>query len=273
MRINSRRFFLSVFSLFLLADPSIASERIIALAPNVAEIVSDLLGPARQSELVGVEEFSDRPASLKSLPKVGSLVHINPEAVLRLKPSLVIASRDGNVQNQMERLSKLGLRVEVVESRSVLEIRSTVLRLGKVLNAESRAQQLVQGLDQSLEGLRSKRPKRSLKIFVELGRQPLVTVGKDTLIHEGLILLGHQTVFSTESIQYPTVSREAVLKRKPDLVLILVHRQLPNQDSKNFWKSAGIPTLESADDRLLRPTPSWVDGLGELSKRIAEMNL
>ena len=107
--------------------------RVVALAPSLAELVAAMLGPQELDRLVGVTEQSDHPASLKSKKQVGPFHRFNLEAVMALKPDLVLATREGNPKDRVERLRELGIPVVVVSGGNFREIADSMRLVGRAL--------------------------------------------------------------------------------------------------------------------------------------------
>src|SRR5206468_11841757 len=94
-------------------------ERIVSLAPNITELLFALgLG----DRVVGVTEFCNYPPEALRLPKVGGFVNPNAEAILALRPELVVATPNVGNRAFVERVMAVGARVEVVQARNVEEI-------------------------------------------------------------------------------------------------------------------------------------------------------
>ncbi|MBW1984949.1 MAG: ABC transporter substrate-binding protein, partial [Deltaproteobacteria bacterium] len=79
------------------------AQRVIALAPNITEIIFAL---GQEQRLKGVTTYSDYPEQAKAYPKVGSYVHLDLEKIVSLKPDLCIAIKDGNPRSVITRLEK-----------------------------------------------------------------------------------------------------------------------------------------------------------------------
>ncbi|MEK7690795.1 MAG: helical backbone metal receptor, partial [Bdellovibrionota bacterium] len=101
MRSNFRSIWIAL-ALFVPAGPlesviAQAADRIVVLAPSLGEIVADILPKGEvQKRLVGAVDGTDRPDWLKMVPRVGGFSRFDLEAVLALKPDLVLATEDGN---------------------------------------------------------------------------------------------------------------------------------------------------------------------------------
>jgi iron complex transport system substrate-binding protein len=93
-------------------------QRVVALAPSITEIIFAL---EQQHRLKGVTLFSDFPDAAKKLPKVGSYVHLDLEKIVALRPDLVIATKDGNPKEVIDRLEALKIPVYVVDPREYIQ--------------------------------------------------------------------------------------------------------------------------------------------------------
>src|SRR5437763_6450774 len=117
------------------AEP-LAPKRIVTLAPSCSEVVDALgLGGA----IVGVTEYNDWPPRTKNLPSVGSYVNVNVEAVVALRPDVVVATDDGNPPAALRRLERAGLRVVTLNLHGFDDIQRSVLSLGRLVGREAEA--------------------------------------------------------------------------------------------------------------------------------------
>jgi iron complex transport system substrate-binding protein len=91
-------------------------QRIVSLLPSLTEIVCELGACER---LVGVDRYSNHPAWVKSLPNLGGLDDINVEAVLALRPDVVLVAPSSRVS---DRLQALGLKVVTLEATSSADV-------------------------------------------------------------------------------------------------------------------------------------------------------
>src|SRR5438132_13912740 len=82
--------------------------RVVTLAPSLSEIV---LALGAGDRLAGVTRFDDDPRTAK-LPRIGGYNDPQPEAVLELKPDLVLAEPAPANRGPVETLARLGVPVE-----------------------------------------------------------------------------------------------------------------------------------------------------------------
>ncbi|MFL5815792.1 MAG: helical backbone metal receptor, partial [Bdellovibrionia bacterium] len=109
--------------------------RVVTLAPSLGELASDLLGESIE-RIVGVSDYTDYPPALTKVKNVGSYARFNLEAVVALKPDLVLATSDGNSRDQIDHLRELHLPVLVVKTSSFSEIDQSIEILAKALDEQ-----------------------------------------------------------------------------------------------------------------------------------------
>src|SRR3989304_5418149 len=162
-RIGSRFFyFLSLGSLWLIIFIFLSStafsspiERIVSLAPNITEI---LYAIELEDKIVAVTNFCDYPPKAKEKPKIGGMSNPSVEAVVSLKPDIVVMTTDGNPKEFEERLRALGIRTYVFRARRLSELAGGVRHLGAELGVREKAEEFARATEAALNNFRSKTP-------------------------------------------------------------------------------------------------------------------
>ena len=248
--------------------------RVIALAPNITEIVFAL---GQGQRLVGVTQFSDFPPQATNLPKVGSYVHLDLEKIVALRPELCIAIKDGNPKVVIDRLDALGIPVYAVDPRDLDTVMETIQQIGALLGAQERASDLVGDMQRRIkrvEALVAKATHRP-RVFFQIGISPIVSVGTDTFINELIVKAGGQNLAAGRT-PYPRFSREQVLTLAPDIIIITsMARRAAFEKVRAEWNQwPDLPAVKQQqifieDTNLFdRPTPRLVNGLELLVKLI-----
>jgi iron complex transport system substrate-binding protein len=97
--------------------------RIISLSPAMTETLYSFgLG----GRIVGVTNVCDRPADARKKPKVGAMSNPSLEAIVALKPDLVVMSRDGNPKELMERLARFKINTYLISANLPLVVISVL---------------------------------------------------------------------------------------------------------------------------------------------------
>ncbi len=193
------------------------AKRIVALAPHIAE---SLYAAGAGDKLVGTVDYSDYPPEAKKLARVGGYSRIDLEAVAALRPDLVLAWESGNNMTQVNKLKALGLTVYVSQPNKMENIADQLERLGQLAGTEAVAKPAAERFRQKLESLRkANAAKPKVRVFYQIWKAPLMTVGGPQIISDAIKLCGGENVFGHLGKMAPTVSVEAVLEADPEAIV------------------------------------------------------
>lgn len=195
-------------------------ERIVCLTEETTETLY-LLGEERR--IVGISGYTVRPPrARREKPRVSAFLSAKNEAILALKPDLVLGFSD--LQADIGRdLAKAGLNVVLFNQRSVDEILSTVLMLSSMVGATERGQRLVDDLERNLEAVRTaaKRLPKRPRVYFEEWDDPMISGIR--WVSELVEIAGGIDVFSelsrSQAATGRIVSSEAVVKGAPDVMI------------------------------------------------------
>jgi len=243
-----------------------ATERILALAPHVCEI---LYAIGAGDEIVGGVDYCDYPEPAKHLPRVGDYTGINLEAALRLKPTMAVISGSSR---QQEQLQALGIRVVRSAPQSVEAVLADIRRLGRLTGHARKAMVLATNMQQRLDRLTKARRGTSKRAFYEVWNDPLQTVGGKGFINDLLQRAGLENVFASIPLETPRVNIEAVLHAAPDVIIIpSEHRDIAAR--RRFWKhwlGENIRIIVVNPDLIHRPGPRIIDGIEALRQAMGD---
>lgn len=194
-----------------------AAQRIVSLSPHLTEL---LYAAGAGSRVVGAVEHSDYPAQAKALPRVGSEAGINLEAVLTLRPDLVVAWPNAGSLKAVNRLAELGLPVFRSEPRTLEDIARTLERLGVLAGTRESAHAAADAFRARRAGLEMRYSGRpTVRVFYQVWERPLQTVNGEHVISKVIELCGGENVFAGLPLIAPEVDREALLRASPDVVI------------------------------------------------------
>ncbi|MDY0360814.1 MAG: ABC transporter substrate-binding protein [Desulforegulaceae bacterium] len=249
-------------------------ERIIPMAPNLVETVYAL----KKGDLVcGVPMFTVYPENVLKKPVVGGFLNPSFEKILKLSPDLVI------VQGKFDAFEKFSKKYKIeilrVNMDSLESIYSGILLIGKKLSCEKEAINLTQKIKSDLK------PDKNIqfkKVFLCIGRlndspRQISTAGSKSFLSEILYICGGINIFSDIEKNYLVVSKEEILKRRPEIIIdILPGEEITpekNEKIKNMWKSLFPKKFIKEENihvltnkRLLIPGPGIVE-TAEIFKR------
>lgn len=245
-------------------------QRIISLTPHLTEL---LFAVGAGAQLVGVDSASDYPAAARTLPRVGDYSRIQFERILALKPDLVLVWVGGNRAADIHGLKEMGVPVLHTQATRLDDV-ARLLRLigqasGHAAAGEAAARDFSVRLAALKEGSARQPP---VSVFYQVWDRPLMTVGGTHWISDALTVCGARNVFADLRGLSPVVSREAVLKRAP--ALIVSGSDAP--DMRRPWQRfASLPAVKNDAfvrvdaDRLHRLTPRLLEGVAELCAAVA----
>ncbi len=259
-----------LFLLFLAAALSVqaaqAKERVISLAPHLTEMVYAL---GAGDQLVGVMRFSDYPAEAKKLPVIGDAYALNYEQIVAAKPTLVLAWKGGTPEKQIEKLRSLKLNVEVINTDTLKDIPHSMANIARKLNAPNASMSVNALFERDLKTLQTRYlAAKPVKVFYEIWSQPLMTVGSKHPISEAIELCGGVNVFKDVAQPVPTVSREALLARKPQLLLSAAGDDIKPQKTAGETLFPKLPHHTINGDLISRMGPRFLQGVKQMCEAI-----
>ncbi|WP_269448075.1 vitamin B12 ABC transporter substrate-binding protein BtuF [Mangrovibacter phragmitis] len=222
--------FLRVFALLLFPAWLMAAPRVITLSPGNTELAF-----AAGITPVAVSAWSDYPPAAKSIEQVANWQGINLERIVALKPDLVIAWQGANAQRQVGQLSALGIHVLWLDPQNVSQVADAIRHLAAWSPHPEQALKAADTLMSQFAALEKRYAATPRKrVFLQFGGQPLFTTGQHSIQNQVLQVCGGDNVFANSAVPWPQVSREQVLARKPQVILVTGDEtQIPKIEQ--FW--------------------------------------
>jgi iron complex transport system substrate-binding protein len=251
---------------------SAPAQRIVSLAPHLTEL---LFAAGAGSQIVGVVEHSDYPAAASRIAQVGASKSVSHEALIALKPDLVLAWHSGNGAHLITRLRELGLTVYANEPKKLPDIaralRDFGLLSGHAEIGDAAAEEFMQTYTQLLRTFADREP---VTVFYQVWNQPLITMNGEHLISAVIELCGGRNVFADAIPIAPRINVESVLRLDPDAIVASGMADA-RPDWLDMWKA--WPTLKAVrnqqlyfvpPDLLQRHTPRLLDGAKMLCEQL-----
>jgi len=236
-----------------------APERIVSLAPSITETLFAL---GAGSEVVGVSQYSDYPAAARRLPRVGTYLTPNVEAIVGLRPTLIIGLSSSANLRAMRALETMGYATLTVGEGSLADIELTITRIGHRVGRDRQAAELIADLRRHFASVQERlKNADSPKVLMLVGHQPMVAVGSSSFLSE-LIAMAHGTNIAVNSGEtWPRLSMEYVIATAP---AVIIDGQMGDDPVSpgNFWQQyPTIPAVKRhrlygyAEDPILKPGP------------------
>jgi iron complex transport system substrate-binding protein len=248
------------------------ARRIVSLAPSLTE---SLFAIGAGHAVAGVTTYCTYPAEAAAKPKVGGMVNPSHEAIIALRPDLILLTMEGNVREDFDRLAALGTPVFVSNPRSFEGIRLSLAQLGVLTGRSAAAAALAETLAAArAEVLRTvSGPKVRTLLIVSI--RPLIVAGRETFLNELLETAGAANLAARFPSTYPTLSRESVVLDDPEMLLVasdviaeprLVFEEFPEWESLSAARHNRIHRVDA--DIVSRPGPRSVEALRTLARLV-----
>ena len=235
-------------------------QRIVSLLPSLAETVCEL---GQCQRLVGVDRYSDFPASLKQLPQVGGGLDPNIEMIVALRPDVVLMATSSRAG---ERLRALGLKVVALEPKTHADVQRVMLKIGQLLEVPD-AQKIWRHIDAAVMAAAQSIPAgaRGARVYFEVNQGPYAA-GESSFIGETLTRLGARNIVPAALGPFPKLNPEFIVRANPDLIMV-GERNVEGMAQRPGWSGIRavreqrvcvFPVAES--DTLVRPGPRMAEG-------------
>jgi iron complex transport system substrate-binding protein len=192
-------------------------QRIISLLPPLTETVCALGECAR---LVATDRYSNWPDSVKALPKTGGLEDPLIEAIVRLRPDLVLLSSSQRITG---RLRELGIESFALDTQTYAHISRVITVIGRILDVPERAAALNRRIDSEVREIAAQAIARrrgvAPSVYFEVDPGPYAA-GAESFIGEVLTRLGARNIVDASLGPFPKLNPEYVVRRNPDVIFI-----------------------------------------------------
>ena len=253
----------------VLAEPA---RRIVSLAPHITEI---LFAAGAGERVVGVVAYSDYPEAARALPQVGGYTQIDLEAIVGLRPDLVIGWRSGNRDAPLARLPATGIPAFLNEPPNLDDVARSLEQVGRLAGSEDAARAAATAFRARHAALAARHASQPpVRTFYQIWDRPLMTINDEHLIADVIRLCGGSNVFGSLTQLAPTIGVEAVLAANPEAIVAS-----GMGDARPEWLDqwARWPQLEATrrdnlffipPELIQRHTPRILDGAERLCAQL-----
>jgi iron complex transport system substrate-binding protein len=246
-------------------------ERIIPIFASNTEIVASL---GLAGKIVGIEAYTRYPTEVLDRPLVGGRLGFSVDAMVALKPDLVVVTPSRQAANQLiDPMERLGIPIIVLLQRNVPEILANIRLMAKVAGAEARGEVVAAGMEQRIDRVRQRVEGRAvpstIMITGRLGNGLMLVAREGTYTGDAVLRAGARFALpGTAAIAQ--VSPEAILNADPDVLLWAgSEKGLKELIARAGWsemravKSGRAHAVDRAE--LLIPGPRTIDGIEHLA--------
>lgn len=246
-------------------------QRIVSILPSLTETVCEL---GHCNRLVGVDRYSNFPASVQKLPQVGGGLDPNVEAIVALRPDVVLMAKSSRVG---ERLEALGVKVVALEPKSHADVQRVMLKIGQLLEVAD-AQRIWRAIDAGVSAAAQSIPPnaRGTRVYFEVNQGPYAA-SESSFIGETLTRLGVKNIVPAALGPFPKLNPEYIVRANPDVIMI-GQRSAAGLQTRPGWQSLSalreqrvclFPTEEA--DMLVRPGPRMAEAARLMAKCLEKM--
>lgn len=251
--------------------------KLISICPSNTELVGYL---GLTSSLIGVDDYSDWPEDINTLPRLGPDLNIDIDKVEQLQPDLVLASLSvPGMERNIEELKKRNIPHMIVPNpKTLTEVGESLLAVGKATNREEKAEQLHKKYNQILTTYRtlSKQVDTPKTLYWEWWAKPIFTPGASNWLTEISELAGGRNIFADHPEASVKTDWDEVRKRNPDVMCIVwVGVAKDKVNPKVILKRSEVEQMAAIkNDQMYileeplfcRPSPRLLEGLAKIAK-------
>ncbi|MDQ3458169.1 MAG: ABC transporter substrate-binding protein [Deinococcota bacterium] len=190
-------------------------ERIVSMLPSHTEVVCAV---GACDKLVGVDDYSDFPLEVTSLPRLGGgLTGADVEAIIALEPDLVLASQYGELA---ETLAGAGLTVYAGSSQSYEEALAEFELLGRMVGREEEGALLAERVRSEVEEVAALTASQEApRVYYEIDPTPY-SVGPGSFMGVLIAKAGGDNIVGEEMGDFPQLDPEFVVASDPEVIVV-----------------------------------------------------
>jgi iron complex transport system substrate-binding protein len=243
------------------------AERIVSLTPATTEILFALGAGAR---LVGRGDYDHWPDSALQVRSLGPGLRPNVEAILAVKPDLVLlyASQDNRAAAQ--RLRDAGITTAAFKVDRIEQFARTTRMLGRLIGDSARGALVADTVLRTLDSVRAvTRSLSPVSVVLPTWSKPLIVIGGGSFMSELVTIAGGRNVYDSVASPSPTVTLEDVVRRNPDAVLVGPEQAVVVRASNTWGAVAAVRrkrVLVFDTALVLRPAVRLGEGAVSLAK-------
>jgi len=248
-----------------------AAKRVVALSPHIVELLYAVDG---DKNIIAAVDYSNYPDAATNLPRVGSGFQLDIEAIVGLKPDLIIAWQSGNNRAQLEIIKKLGFKLYLSEPKNLQGIAKNLRDIGELIGNKKTGEDKSQFFINELSSLAKNKYHTSRpRVFYQVWEQPLFTVNGKHMISQVIELCGGENIFKELGVLSPQVDIESVITRNPDVIVVGAGKNR-NGWLKNWEKWSSINAVSNKQlyginaDLIVRHTPRILQGARQMCEAI-----
>jgi iron complex transport system substrate-binding protein len=243
-------------------------ERAVSLAPNLTEIVFSV---GAGDKLIGVTSYCDYPVEAEKIQKIGDTMNPNIENIIALKPQIVFVSTASQIETFTKTLDAQGIVYFVTNPQNLDGIYKSINQMGEIFGSAEKAREVSENLKKRVAEVEAKTQKaQTIKTFVQIDKESLYTIGKDSFITDLIKRAGGVSVTADLTSAYPKLSKETAFALNPEAIILSESpdNQAPSDAFKNSPAVKNGKIYKINADIISRPAPRVVDALEQIARAL-----
>jgi iron complex transport system substrate-binding protein len=235
--------------IFLISNYSLGNERIISTAPSITEMLGYF---NEQNSVVAVSTYCKKPKKLCKKEKIGSMITLDLEKVIALKPTVVMALKLNNT-SEINKLKKINIKVLELSFNSLDDIKKSFQTMGNYLGKKEKVKEFIKDLDNELHLMPIPFRAESFAIVIgaELSHGKISSVtlaGKNTYFSDIISFPGHINIFEKTAMTYPNLSLEQLIKKNPERIWVI--QEKIKRETKKAW--INLKNLQAVKNKKIK---------------------
>ena len=247
-------------------------DRVIALAPNLTEIV---FAVGAGDRLVGNTTYCDYPPEAKAITKVGDSLQPSLERIIALRPQVVLISTASQLEVFTRQLQDQNIAAFVTDPHDVEGVFRSLEQIGEMLGQTEQATLLVKKLRERVTAVeQAVQHTQPVRVFYQVSNKPLYTTGRDAFATDLMRRAGGTSVTADVPGAWPMYSNESALASRPEAIILPTGGSMGAENSTVADALRTSPAVRNGrvykinDDYLARPGPRVVDGLEAMARAL-----
>ena len=224
------------------------AERIVAVGPNAADLVS---------ELAGDSVVASTAAPYQSSNGVKQRVALDVKAIAALKPDIVIVEDDDGTTDLVRPLREAGIKVALLRApKTVKEVEDQTRNVGQLLGRADKAESLITTMmnyirdTESLRFARRDDPKKTVAVYNENG----LYGAPDTLIQDMLKYVNVENAATKAGVKWSYMGKkDDLIKADPDVIIVPADVKAPgfNRDAvlNSYYNDPALKNVKAIKNK------------------------
>ncbi|RKD68817.1 iron complex transport system substrate-binding protein [Sinobaca qinghaiensis] len=248
--------------------------RIVSLCPSSTETAAYL---GLTSNLVGVDSYSDWPAEVNDLPDLGPDLSIDMDAVMELKPDVVLASHSvPGMEKNTQEMDKRGISYVLTSPNTLSDVLEDLMIIGEATGTTEKAEEIIYACRQMMDTYHELASRcEPSRLYWEWWPKPPFTPGGGNWLTEISAMAGAENIFADKEEASVKTTWEEIRERDPDRIcLAWVGVPFDKVKPELLKKREGWPSMKAMENGSIdvlpeplycRPSPRLFTGLAELA--------